>query len=125
MLLFDDLNIMAKVAQTIIDHPKFDVSTRGRIKNRYEMSTVTSGGYRDLMICPLYDELMVVEIQLCYRPFSNIKLLSHSFYAIHRELVEWCTEHIYGKRGLIKYQDAVAHFEGAAFVTPGLKLKFF
>ena len=112
MVLVNDLRTLVDTAHAIMAAPVFDVEGGGRIKNRYELATPTSGGYRDLMICPLFDGKMVVEIQLCYRPFSEIKLLSHSFYVLFRTMSEWCDENTYGKRGRLTQAQATAHFDG-------------
>jgi hypothetical protein len=112
MVLVNDLRTLVDTAHAIMADPVFDVEGGGRIKNRYELATPTSGGYRDLMICPLFDGKMVVEIQLCYRPFSEIKLLSHSFYVLFRTMSEYCNEDMHGKRGRLTQAQATAHFDG-------------
>ena len=112
MVLVNDLRTLVDTAHAIMADPVFDVEGGGRIKNRYELATPTSGGYRDLMICPLFDGKMVVEIQLCYRPFSEIKLLSHSFYVLFRTMSEYCNEDQYGKTGRLTQAQATAHFDG-------------
>jgi hypothetical protein len=44
----------------------------------------------------------------------DIKKESHPYYALWRVLSEWCDENKIGKRGDIKLQSAIDHYETSA-----------
>ena len=62
------------------------------------------------------------QIQLTLRSFMDIKKESHPYYALWRVLSEWCDENKVGKRGEIKLQSAIDHYETKATTTELLNL---
>jgi hypothetical protein len=111
MLIFENVADLLACANAILgDEETWRVAGQGRTKPRFALSAVVSGGYRDLLINCVFGG-MVVEIQLCLRTFSTIKLRSHAFYALWRVVVEWTEEHTYGKRGEVTLTDAIRHLD--------------
>jgi hypothetical protein len=84
-----------------------------RTKNRFQPSTETSGGYRDLLVNVEFKGV-IVELQICWRPFSVVRLQSHAFYDLWRTLAEWCDEGLGKARSPITTKDCLNLIDGLA-----------
>jgi hypothetical protein len=82
-----------------------------RTKNRFQPGTETSGGYRDLLVNVVYQGV-VVELQICWRPFSVVRLQSHAFYDLWRTLAEWCDEQGGKRYSPIRTTDLLRFMDG-------------
>ena len=55
-----------------------------------------------------------MELQICWRPFSVVRLQSHAFYDLWRTLAEWCDEGGGTTRSPITTKDCLNLVDGLA-----------
>ena len=93
---------------------------RARTKNRFRLSSVVVGGYRDLLVNVLFDGQQMGEVQICWRPFSVIRLKSHAYYDLQRTMTEWMDENP-GATAVspVRTRDALNLMDGVALASEG------
>ena len=109
---------LEEAANFLLQGPKKVCSFKNRIANP------TAEGYRDLLLNVLFDGQQMGEVQICWRPFSVIRLKSHAYYDLQRTMTEWMDEDPYGTAfSPVRTRDALNLMDGVALASEGLSLR--